>query len=112
MLFITNRFPKQSIRTRVGRSFEFDFNNNAASNSVFYCERGDTGLSEIGGYNFLSRLRESPYRQILFYYTVFQIFRTMSLRRPRSFKRSVIKNWPTKYSSFLSYGRAIMTSAS
>ncbi|MGR9043650.1 MAG: alpha/beta hydrolase [Gammaproteobacteria bacterium] len=67
MLFITNRFPKQSIRTRVGRSFEFDPNNNAASNSVFYCERDDAGLSEIGGYNFLSRLRESPYRQILIY---------------------------------------------
>ncbi len=30
MIFITNRFPKQSIRTRVGRNFDFDLNNNAA----------------------------------------------------------------------------------
>ena len=34
MLFVTNRFPEQSIRTRIGRKFDFDLDNNAASNSV------------------------------------------------------------------------------
>lgn len=68
MLFITNRFPRQSIRTRNGRDFDFDLNNNAASNSVYFCERDDAGaITEIGGINFLSRLKESPYRQILVY---------------------------------------------
>lgn len=68
MLFITNRFPKQSIRTRVGRKFDFDLDNNAASNSVFFCERtGSRSYTEIGGIEFLSRLKEAPYRQILVY---------------------------------------------
>lgn len=40
MLFITNRFPEQSIRSRNGRHFDLDLNNNAPSNSVFFCERG------------------------------------------------------------------------
>lgn len=68
MLFITNRFPKQSIRTRVGRKFDFDMDNNAASNSVFFCERtSEQSHTEIGGINFLSRLKDAPYRQILIY---------------------------------------------
>ena len=68
MLFITNRFPKQSIRTRVGRRFDFDLDNNAASNSVFFCERtGEKEYTEIGSVDFMTRLRESPYRQILIY---------------------------------------------
>lgn len=68
MLYITNRFPKQSIRTRVGRTFNFDLDNNAPSNSVFFCERTDDGNStEIGSIDFLSRLKESPYRQLLVY---------------------------------------------
>ena len=68
MLFITNRFPKQSIRTKVGRKFDFDLSNNAASNSVFFCQRNGQGNhEEIGSINFLSQLKESPYRQILLY---------------------------------------------
>jgi esterase/lipase superfamily enzyme len=68
MLFITNRFPKQSIRTRVGRKFDFDLNNNAASNSVFFCMRtGDQTYAEIGRIEFLARLKQAPYRQILVY---------------------------------------------
>lgn len=68
MLFITNRFPKQSIRTRVGRKFDFNLDNNAASNSVFFCERtGDQAYTEIGSIEFLSRLKNSPYRQVLIY---------------------------------------------
>lgn len=66
MLFITNRFPRQSIRTRRGRSFDFDLDNNAASNSVFFCDRnGDQDYTEIGSIEFLSRLKKAPYRQII-----------------------------------------------
>jgi len=68
MLFITNRFPKQSIRTRVGRNFDFDLDNNASSNSVFFCERtGEQTYAEIGSIEFLARLKQAPYRQILVY---------------------------------------------
>ncbi len=68
MLFITNRFPKQSIQTRVGRKFDFDLRNNAASNSVYFCQRhGADQYTEIGSTNFLSILKEARYRQILIY---------------------------------------------
>ena len=68
MLFITNRFPKGSIQTRVGRKFEFDLKNNAPSNSMFFCNREDDGsITEVGGLNFLSELKRSEYRQILLY---------------------------------------------
>ena len=68
MLFVTNRFPTQSIRTRLGRKFTFDLQNNAASNSVFFCEKGDgEDHVEIGSLAFLQRLKDSDYRQILVY---------------------------------------------
>jgi esterase/lipase superfamily enzyme len=68
MLFITNRFPTQSIKSRVGRAFDFDLRNNAASNSVFYCRRlGKDKYEEIGGFNLMSELKSSPYRQLLVY---------------------------------------------
>lgn len=68
MLFITNRFPKGSITSKVGRKFEFDLKNNAPSNSVYFCRRDDVGnITEVGGLNFLSELKSSPYRQILLY---------------------------------------------
>ncbi len=68
MLFITNRFPKQSIRSRTGRDFDFDLNNNGASNSVFFCERnGQDSYSEIGSLELLKKLKESSYRQLLIY---------------------------------------------
>ena len=68
MLFVTNRLPEQAIRTRVGRNFDFDLDNNAASNSVFFCERtGKETHTEIGSIEFLKRLKETKYRQILVY---------------------------------------------
>jgi esterase/lipase superfamily enzyme len=68
MLFITNRFPEQSIRTRIGRNFSFDLNNNAASNSVFFCQYGKNEThTEIGSIAFLKQLKECKYRQILIY---------------------------------------------
>ena len=68
MLFITNRFPTQSIKTIVGRDWNFDLKNNAASNSVFYCERqASKSYKEIGSKKFLERLKNSSCRQILIY---------------------------------------------
>jgi esterase/lipase superfamily enzyme len=68
MLFITNRFSKDSIKTIVGRKFEFDLDNNGPSNSVFFCRRNaDNTITEVGGTNFLSELKKSEYRQILLY---------------------------------------------
>jgi esterase/lipase superfamily enzyme len=68
MLFVTNRFPRQSIRTRIGRNFDFDLDNNAASNSVFFCERhGEDDYTEIGSIDFLQRLKASQCRQLLVY---------------------------------------------
>ncbi len=68
MLFVTNRFPTQSIRTRKGRRFTFDLNNNAPSNSVFYCEKGQGEHHvEITSKELLKRVRESNYRQILIF---------------------------------------------
>ncbi|MBO9473969.1 MULTISPECIES: alpha/beta hydrolase [unclassified Shimia] len=68
MLFITNRFPTQSIRSRKGRRFTFDLDNNAPSNSVFYCETGADGHHvEITSGELLKRVRESECRQILLY---------------------------------------------
>lgn len=68
MLFVTNRFPTQSITTNEGRKFTFDLKNNAPSNSVFFCEKGENGdHTEIGSQNFLQRLKDSEYQQILLF---------------------------------------------
>lgn len=68
MLFITNRFPTQGIKSVVGRQWDFDLKNNAASNSVFYCERNSNkSYTEIGSTQFLERIKNSSCRQILIY---------------------------------------------
>lgn len=72
MLFITNRHPKQGIqpklKTKHVRDFDFDLGNNAASNSVFFCEKtGDKTYTEMRGIKFLSRIRKMDYRQVLIY---------------------------------------------
>ena len=74
MLFVTNRFPDQSIRTRLGRRFTFDLDNNAPSNSIFFCETGHPSKpddpeshTEIGSLAFLQRLKDSEYRQVLLF---------------------------------------------
>ncbi len=68
MLFVTNRFPTQSIRSRSNRKFDFDLDDNAASNSVFFCERTDSKkYIEICSVPFLQRLKDSGYRQLLIY---------------------------------------------
>lgn len=68
MLFITNRFPEQGILTKIGRDFTFELDNNAASNSVFFCEHIDKNRNkEVGSLGFLQQLKDSGYRQILIY---------------------------------------------
>jgi len=68
MLFITNREPKGSIRTRIGRAYKFDLNKNSPSNSVFYCERkAKENYIEIGSEKLMSKLRESNAKQLLFF---------------------------------------------
>jgi len=68
MLFITNRSPKGSIRTKKGRAYRFDLNNNSPSNSIYYCERlNKDRYVEIGSAGLMSRLRESNAKQILLF---------------------------------------------
>jgi esterase/lipase superfamily enzyme len=68
MLFITNRFPTQSIRTRVGREWDFDLDDNAASNSVYFCKRTSSGkYTEVGSIAFLDTLKQCRHRQVLIY---------------------------------------------
>jgi esterase/lipase superfamily enzyme len=68
MLFITNRIPIGSVKTRVGRAFRFDLKQNAPANSVFYCERQSVNAYiEIGAGGLMERLKKSRAGQVLFY---------------------------------------------
>ncbi len=67
MLFITNRSPKRSKRSRAGRKISFH-DDNLAGQAVYFCEREkkDTYI-ELGNEDFFKALRESKYQQILIY---------------------------------------------
>lgn len=68
MLFITNREPQGSIRTKHGRAFKFDLKKNAPSNSIYCCERiSDNEYVEIGATPFMTKLHECKAKQLLFY---------------------------------------------
>jgi esterase/lipase superfamily enzyme len=68
MLFITNREPKGSIRTKQNRAYKFDLNKNAPSNSIFCCYRnGEDDYVELGSKGFFSKIKEADYDQVLFY---------------------------------------------
>ncbi len=68
MLFITNRSPQGSIRTKKGRAYKFDLNENSPSNSIYCCERlGEDTYREIGSDGLMSKLRESNAKQILLF---------------------------------------------
>jgi len=68
MLFVTNREPRGSIRTRKGRAYRFDLNKNAPSNSIYCCERmGEDKYIEIGSKTLMSRLRDCNAQQLLFF---------------------------------------------
>lgn len=68
MLFITNREPKGSIRTKKNRPFKFDLNKNSPSNSVYFCKRlAPDKYIEIGSLGLLAKLRDSDAKQLLFF---------------------------------------------
>ena len=68
MLFVTNRFPKGSIRTRKNRKFVFDIKNNSVANSVYFCEQlPQGGCIELGNETFLQRLKDEAHEQLLVY---------------------------------------------
>lgn len=68
MLFVTNREPQGSIRTEINRKFKFDLRKNAPSNSIYCCQRnGKDDYTELGHENWLSKLKKSKAKQILFF---------------------------------------------
>ncbi len=68
MLFITNRDPKGSIRTKKNRPFKFDLNKNSPSNSVYFCKRlAPDKYIEVGSMGLLAMLRDSDVKQLLFF---------------------------------------------
>lgn len=68
MLFITNRKPVGSIRTKLNRTFKFDLKENAPSNSIYFCKRnGNDEYIEIGSKELMNSLKKSEYQQLLFY---------------------------------------------
>ncbi|BBM66885.1 hypothetical protein VA249_35310 [Vibrio alfacsensis] len=69
MLFITNRTPKQSARSKRGRHISFDSNNVSVSQNLYFCERnGQDDYVEIMSEHFFGRLKSLPDdTQLLFY---------------------------------------------
>ncbi|WP_322804741.1 alpha/beta hydrolase [Vibrio alfacsensis] len=69
MLFITNRTPKQSARSKRGRHISFDSNNVSVSQNLYFCERnGQDDYVEIMSEHFFGRLKALPDdTQLLFY---------------------------------------------
>lgn len=69
MLFITNRLPKGSWVTKIGREFIFDLRSNSPSASVYFCnyDENNKKSTELGSGEFLVRLSESEEENILFY---------------------------------------------
>lgn len=70
MLFVTNRTPKQSPRSRRNRNISFDLNNTAISQYLYFCERtGESQYVEIMHDAFFQRLRDlsNPKAEILLF---------------------------------------------
>jgi len=69
MLFITNRTPRQSARSRKNRNISFDYGNTAVSQFLYFCERNNKDdYREIMSKAFFQRLKELPdSTQLLFY---------------------------------------------
>jgi esterase/lipase superfamily enzyme len=68
VLFVTNRQPRQSYRTRINRKIDFDLGKNAPSNDLYYCRRNGAGdYTEIGSRALLEELKDSSCAQLLFY---------------------------------------------
>lgn len=69
MLFVTNRTPKQSNRSRWNRRITFDLQDTGASQHLYFCERrGKDDYVEIGRKTFFHRLKNlSEDTQVLLY---------------------------------------------
>jgi esterase/lipase superfamily enzyme len=68
MLFITNREPQGSIRTKKGRAYKFNLDKNAPSNSIYCCERlAKDEYLEIGSSGLMSKLKKCKAKQLLFF---------------------------------------------
>lgn len=69
MLFVTNRTPRQSNKTRRNRNISFDLQDTTASQNMFFCERmGADDYVEVGSEAFFSRLKALPEKtEILLY---------------------------------------------
>ncbi|EHK0033718.1 alpha/beta hydrolase [Vibrio parahaemolyticus] len=69
MLFITNRTPRQSAKSRRGRNLSFDYNNVSVSQNLYFCERKSKhDYVEILSNDFFERLKDLPNEtQLLFY---------------------------------------------
>ncbi len=103
MLFITNRFPKEGpsstegINNSNGRDFNFDLDENAASNSVFFCRRQKKGsYREIGSEAFLGEMKASKYRQLLIYIHGFSNLPESVFRDAAEFQRLCNKERPNE----------------
>ncbi|MGB5833415.1 MAG: alpha/beta hydrolase [Thiohalocapsa sp.] len=61
MLFVTNRTPTQSPRSRRNRNISFDLNNTAISQFLYFCERKDKfRYVEVMDKAFFEKLRDLP----------------------------------------------------
>lgn len=74
MLFITNRAfnegktPMNGAKPQVPRAVSFNLDNNDPENSVYFCHRNNqNNYIEIGGEEFLTRLKNSQAKEILLY---------------------------------------------
>lgn len=58
MLFITNRTPKQSHKSKRNRKLTFDYNNTTVSQHLYFCERhGEGNYTEVFNDQFFARLK-------------------------------------------------------
>lgn len=69
MLFITNRTPNQSARSRANRKITFNYQNTDISKWLYFCERESGGeYIEITSLPFFAQLKALPsHTQLLFY---------------------------------------------
>ncbi|KKD61719.1 hypothetical protein RN22_03625 [Grimontia sp. AD028] len=69
MLFITNRTPRQSAKSKRNRNISFDYNNTAVAQYIYFCRRnGLDSYTEILSDSFFRELKGLPQKtQLLFY---------------------------------------------
>ena len=69
MLFITNRTPRQSAKSKVNRKLTFNYDTVSVSQHLYFCERnGKDDYTEVGSKAFFKQLKElNGNAQLLFY---------------------------------------------